>query len=701
MYLIRTLFSWPLLVCLLVAAFHVACGGDGEATIVGPDTSPAPAAALTPPMPTEEASSSALSATPIPSPTLSAVPTASPTVPAATAERPPTQTRLPNPTEKPPRRPTRETATATPAPTPTRQPTVSTSPTAAPGPSIPGELNFPNPQVSGVSDDPQREPIDFDIGEATLWRDVIVKLSDDEAACFRTTLGEERYQWVLKRSALQDAPAIESRDPWAEYWQVLLWGCLEQETAVDLFWSTSESQINEVLDSMRGLLLGPQEDEEVVLVEDCLRRLLAYTDFPRFVTAGLRGKSGESRATQEYEGATVSLIIGLAFCAGPPDQSRTSPEESEGLAFLSDYDFSWRIVVEGVTGLESDCILGALPEAEELVIEEQVFDGMTAPWEVTAWGCLSRENAAHLFEASDPNLEFVFSKDKILEYGGDDIECIRESLLKVDYPRLIASSIPSSNPRDSVTYFALTTALAYCSPGKLEGFDNYVNDAIGDIRIRVGDSVSAAVDYPDDDDWYRFDAQGGRNYHIEISSDTLRLAGTALFGPDGEWLATGDDRRQSGVFEINWNAPFSGEFYFSAHSKADRTELGQYRVRVSVSAEIEDDHGDSREDATPIEVGETVQGILGYGNDTDFLSFTAIGEQTYSINVDDERGLPLRFNVYDDDGSSLGSNINRLGEPVILWLRGAGRQWPVIIGIGQHTTDRQRSLGFRLTSVPL
>ena len=81
------------------------------------------------------------------------------------------------------------------------------------------------------------------------------------------------------------------------------------------------------------------------------------------------------------------------------------------------------MVVEGVSSPESDCILEAFAENDNndnLVIDQQVFDGLTEPWEISAWGCLSRENAAHLFEASDPYQEFIVSKAKILEYGGDE-----------------------------------------------------------------------------------------------------------------------------------------------------------------------------------------------------------------------------------------------------------------------------------------
>ena len=89
---------------------------------------------------------------------------------------------------------------------------------------------------------------------------MVAKLGDGEVACIGSELGEERYQWLLERSAMQDASMGVGREPWAEIWQVLLWGCLEQETAVDLFWANGKSHMVETIDPNRGGLLGSEDD---------------------------------------------------------------------------------------------------------------------------------------------------------------------------------------------------------------------------------------------------------------------------------------------------------------------------------------------------------------------------------------------------------------------------------------------------------
>ncbi len=473
---------------LLAIAFQVACD-DGEATGVAPDPIQRAAANPTPSMPTGETPTATRS--PSPMPTVQAVSAGSAAVSTATATPPPT--RRPDP-----------------------------APTPAPLPLTPGILNFPNPQVSDVSDGSQREPIDFDIGEATLWRDVIAKLKDGEVACIRRELGEERYQWVLERPAVQEfVVGMTTDEPWAEIWQVLLWGCLEQETAVDLFWGNLEGRIDEVIDTMREGSFAYGDDVELFLAEECLRGMLAYTHFSRFVAGGLPGKSWQSRAHENDELGFSMFFLGLYFCVIPLS------EEDGSSSFSSEYDISWDDVANRVTEGESSCIRGALGLADEPAIGQQVFNGRTEPWGISAWGCLSRENAAHLFEASDPYQEFIVSKAKILEYGGDDIDCIREALHKVDYTLLAADSLPGTDPLQGTPYFALVTALAHCQSEALSGYENYNKDKIGEASLSPGISASGAVNYPADIDVFSIEVEQGKIYQVNVMPGTLQypLAG--------------------------------------------------------------------------------------------------------------------------------------------------------------------------------
>ena len=452
--------------------------------------------------------------------------------------------------------------------------------------------------MSQIGPKSTRPPIDFEIDETTIWRDVIARLSEAEVDCIRAELGDERYEWILERPAMQDAAMGVGREPWASIWHVLLWGCLEQGTAVDLLWSSSESRLYEVIDSTRRGLLGPVGDEEIVLVEDCLRGLLAYTDFSRFVTAGLPGESGENRAHQEYEGANVSLIIGLAFCAERPNQSGPPPEESDGLSFISEYDISWRMVVEGVSSPESDCILEAFAENgnnDNLVIDQQVFDGLTEPWEISAWGCLSQENAAHLFEVSDPNWGSSIRNEGMLRISGDNLECAREALLKVDYPKLVATGIPNTDRLDHVPYFALFTALAYCKLGDLEGYENYHYDKIAVIPLSPGVPISGTVDYPEDIDVYGMDVEEGKIYQVSLKGGSLRspLAGRhdssfsfsdtyfTKEGTDRTWPITCPSDGKIQKFPMEWRAKRAAEISIIVRT-GSCDDLGSYTIKLSV-----------------------------------------------------------------------------------------------------------------------
>ncbi len=669
-----------LLLCLLVAIFQVACSGDSESTGAATEATPSGTVTVAPPAPTEETST----ATPA-------------TLPTAEASS----------------RGTTTGQTPSPLPTPTPSTIRRAEPTTTPAP-LPfarGELNFPNPPVSSLSSGKQREPIDFDIGETTLWRDVIGKLGDAEVDCIQGELGAERYKWVLERPAMQGfLKGMITDEPWAEVWQVLLWSCLEQGTALDLFWANIEGRTEEIIDSMRGGLFGMSEEVELVLAEECVRGLVAYTDFSRFVAGGLPAGSGESRAHRNDEGGIIVLALGLFSCSLPQDLSEHLSEEYQGFSFSSEYDISWNDVADKVTVAESSCIREVLGLADEPAAGQGVFDDRTEPWEVSAWGCLSQENAAHLFEASDPYLGSPFPMERVLEISGDNSECVREALHKVDYPVLAAGGIPGTGHQKGAPFYAILTALAYCQTEALSGYENYHNDIVAFVPLPPGVRASGSVDYTGDVDVFLVQIEEGKFYQVDVLTGSLQapLAGMqdSAFGfsdtyfkregSDRLWPITCYSTSKTQEFPMEWRAERSGDQLVIVRG-GSCDDMGTYTVSLSVSEEAEDDHGDSRGDATSIAVGETVSGVLGYGDDADFLTFTVMGEQTYEIEGTWEDGSPLRFNVYDDLGNRLGSTHDRPDEPVRIWLPHDYREYVASVGIGEHAKDRRRSVGFSLT----
>ena len=219
---------------------------------------------------------------------------------------------------------------------------------------------------------------------------MIAKLSDEEAACIGSELGGERYQWVLERSAVQGiVPGLIDGGPWAEIWQVLLWGCLTQATATDLLWADTEQHKEGIVDSTRQGMFGKGEGE-FVITEECVRELVSYVDFSRFLTAGLPGVSEESRSREDYERGASVFLLEIYLCAEPVDGYGEDSQFSDRFGFTSDSEIRWSVVVGQVTAAESACIGEQGQKSNGSALQRQVFDSVAEAWAVSAWGCLSQ-----------------------------------------------------------------------------------------------------------------------------------------------------------------------------------------------------------------------------------------------------------------------------------------------------------------------
>ena len=71
--------------------------------------------------------------------------------------------------------------------------------------------------------------------------------------------------------------------------------------------------------------------------------------------------------------------------------------------------------------------------------------------------------------------------------------------------------------------------------------DDHGNDIDDATAIRVGTEVRGAVDYDDDIDFFRFQAEQGQRYQIDVALGTLDDSIVDLYDGDGSFLDTNDD----------------------------------------------------------------------------------------------------------------------------------------------------------------
>ena len=240
---------------------------------------------------------------------------------------------------------------------------------------------------------------------------------------------------------------------------------------------------------------------------------------------------------------------------------------------------------------------------------------------------------------------------------------------------------PSSGERYVVVwgYGTGTYTLTVSLSDLIDDHGDWEGDA---TAIRVGADVRGAVDYDDDVDFFRFQAERGQSYQIDVALGTLDDSELVLLDPDGRELAYNDDNGANFGSRLYWEAPSSGERYVVVWGYG----TGTYTLTVSLS-DLIDDHGDWEGDATAIRVGADVRGAVDYDDDVDFFRFQAERGQSYQIDValgtlDDSElvlldpdGRELAYN--DDNGANFGSRLYweapSSGERyVVVWGYGTG-----------------------------
>ena len=181
--------------------------------------------------------------------------------------------------------------------------------------------------------------------------------------------------------------------------------------------------------------------------------------------------------------------------------------------------------------------------------------------------------------------------------------------------------------------------------------DDHANVSMGATPITVGAEVQGTVDYPDDRDYFVFEAMEGVAYRVGAARGTTDAIGVALFGP-------GDGRSIDNFLLIDlvdssfdFVAQSTGEYWIRANGYG----IGTYTLTVAVVA---DDHTDGIDGATAIAVGEEVHGTNDYDGDVDFFAFEAKEGTVYQIDAARGTRGGLRVAVYGADGSSLAHRSN-------------------------------------------
>jgi hypothetical protein len=189
--------------------------------------------------------------------------------------------------------------------------------------------------------------------------------------------------------------------------------------------------------------------------------------------------------------------------------------------------------------------------------------------------------------------------------------------------------------------------------------DDHADDHTAGTLLAVDRAVPGVLSGPADMDCFRFVAPEAAMYTLGVRAGTASGATISLLGPDGTENAA---RLAENPTLVRWRAEEGAEYVVAVFGAT-----GSYVVSVSPGAGTgaagRDDHGNDAGTATPVEVGDIVDGTIESAGDEDWFAFEAEAGVAYVFEVQlnglgdstlallDASGVQIEFN---DDALGVG-----------------------------------------------
>ena len=207
--------------------------------------------------------------------------------------------------------------------------------------------------------------------------------------------------------------------------------------------------------------------------------------------------------------------------------------------------------------------------------------------------------------------------------------------------------------------------------------------------VLIGQPIEGYILNSADLDAFSFVAVAGEAYDFEVEFGTLNQVNKSLRDSQDTWLGRFDEER------FTWHAWESGDYIVYLYSPGG----GTYTFTVS-NSDYRDDHGDDEENATELEFGETVPGMIGFDagyfwfavgsdeGDHDMFSFVAERGQLYQFDVERGSLLRSRIKLFDTAG-----DLEEAVDTRLLWEAASSGEHHVRVsglGVGDYelTVDR-------------
>jgi len=193
-------------------------------------------------------------------------------------------------------------------------------------------------------------------------------------------------------------------------------------------------------------------------------------------------------------------------------------------------------------------------------------------------------------------------------------------------------------------------------------------------QIAYGQSLQGTIAVSGDVDFYKFDGQAGALVTVEVRAevDGSSLDSVlTLYDSDGQTvLAFNDDFADWWPVTLDsklvrFPLPHDGTFYLKV---ADYWGSGSenHFYTLTLVKDTPDDHGDWPQNATPINAGENLPGVINPPPDTDYFVFNAnagdlIIAEIFARRQDPPSSLDSMLALYDEQGKLLAFNDDYYG----------------------------------------
>ena len=395
----------------------------------------------------------------------------------------------------------------------------------------------------------------------------------------------------------------------------------------------------------------------------------------------------------------------------------TPAPASDDLAVVITPDTTWGDLFDTLTTTEQACLrdeVGA--ELQRLLARALLDEGGTPDAEVVAYSCLAPATARAVVR----EVFFLGMTGEGFEASDDELACLEDALDHVDVVALVASDesdpsvaefmptliscIPdvwigllaeglgldvdalSEDERaclrelvvesaadivssDSGGDTELILGLLACVPSLADVMagadaadtpDDHADTLPAATPITVGESVGGVAGDFADSDIFRFEAEQGVFYEIDVALGSLSDSVATLYDAGGAVLDVSDDYGDSLASRITWEATYSGTHYVEVYGYGS----GSYTLTVSVTEGGADEGSRA---ATALVVGTPVGSVLDHEGDIAAFVFDARQGQLYQVDivlgtlpdsvvtVYDPSGNEVAYN--DDYGDSLASRV--------------------------------------------